>query len=86
MFGDEGFPSDEEMALFLSEYRAECARQQGGDYYLNDAANSLEQLIKESKIYTLMAYGDYFFCLMMYNNDPNGPKKEYFLVSYFVYL
>lgn len=79
MFGDEGFPTDEEMALFLEEYRQECARIQGPQYL---EANPLEQIIREAKIFTLTAYGDYFFCLMMYLNDPKGPKKDYFLVSF----
>ncbi|KAH9403865.1 hypothetical protein TYRP_014376 [Tyrophagus putrescentiae] len=78
MFGDEGFPTDEEMALFLEEYRQECARIQG-QFYLE--ANPLEMLIREAKIFAMQAYSDFFFCLMMYTNDPKGPRKDYFLVS-----
>ncbi|KAJ6221871.1 hypothetical protein RDWZM_000416 [Blomia tropicalis] len=80
MFGDEGFPTDDEMKLFLEAYRNECGRLQGDQYLLNEN-NSLERLIIESKVFTLMAYSDYFFCLMMYTNNPTGPKKDYFLES-----
>ena len=48
MFGNEGFPRDEQMGLFLNEYRLECAKVQG-DHYLKLEINSLEQLIKEAK-------------------------------------
>ncbi|KAH9396450.1 hypothetical protein TYRP_019857 [Tyrophagus putrescentiae] len=81
MFGNEGFPTDEQMGLFLNEYRQECAKVQG-DHYLKLEINSLEQLIKEAKVFLLNALTiDYFFCLMMYSLNPTGEKKEYFLKS-----
>lgn len=81
MFGNEGFPTDEQMGLFLNEYRLECAKVQG-DHYLKLEINSLEQLIKEAKVFLLNALTiDYFFCLMMYSLNPTGEKKEYFLKS-----
>lgn len=81
MFGDEGFPTDQEMSLFLEEYRQECAQVQG-DSYLQQQINSLQQLIKEAKVFVLNAYAvDFFFCLMMYTLDAKSDKKHYFLVS-----
>lgn len=81
MFGDEGFPTDQEMELFLAEYRNECARIRG-DSYLAEDINSMKQLRAESKVFTLNAYLiDVYFGLFMYITTPEGPKAEYFLVS-----
>src|SRR5699024_8669503 len=78
MFGNEGFPADEEMNLFLDAYREECGRLQG-DHYLQAEINSIEQLIKEAKVFALKAFSEYVFCIMMYTLDPTGPQKDYFL-------
>ncbi|OTF83529.1 Choline/ethanolamine kinase-like protein, partial [Euroglyphus maynei] len=55
MFGNEGFPCDQEMDLFLNEYRNELAKGQSSEW-LNDPKNSLEHFRDEAKIFTLKAY------------------------------
>lgn len=81
MFGNEGLPTDEEMGIFLKEYQMECSRVQG-DFYLKQEINSIEQLIKEVKVFLLdILTIDFFFCLVLYNLNPKGNEKEYFLES-----
>lgn len=80
-FADEGFPSDEEMSLFLNEYRTECGRILGAEF-LSKEENTLEHMIDESKMYTLDSYiGGTFFGLMWYQQVHNTEKGQYFLVS-----
>lgn len=55
MFSNEGFPSDEEMYLFLNEYQTECSKVQG-KFYLEQEINSIEQLVKEVKGTQFTAY------------------------------
>lgn len=83
MFGDEGFPEDDqELELFLRAYQLESAKL-NGDGYLQDPINSLEHLIMESKAYTLQAYlTDAFFGLfMMINQSELEMVVEKFCVS-----
>lgn len=79
MFGYADFPSDDEMKILLVEYREECGRLQGA-HYLEQEENSLQQLIREGKVFALFAYIDFFFCLMLYTMDPMGPRKDFNLV------
>ncbi len=80
-FANEGFPSDEDMALFLNEYRKKCA-QIFGTEFLDKKENSLEHMIDEAKIYTLGSYiGGTFFGLMWYQEAHDTGKGQYFLVS-----
>lgn len=58
MFSNEGFPSDEEMHLFLKEYQLECSKVQG-KFYLEQKINSIEQLIKEVKGKLMPFYSQY---------------------------
>lgn len=81
-FGNEPFPTDEEMKLFLEEYRTECVSIMG-DSYDKDPINSIEQMIKEAKIYALVGiFVDFWFCLLMYCRQYNTDKKFYFLVCF----
>ncbi|XP_017489703.1 PREDICTED: ethanolamine kinase-like [Rhagoletis zephyria] len=78
-FANEGFPSDEDMALFLNEYREKCA-QIFGTEFLDKKENSLEHMIDEAKIYTLGSYiGGTFFGLMWYQEAHDTGKGQYFL-------
>lgn len=81
MFSNEGFPTDEEMYLFLKEYQLECSKVQGKHYL--EQNNSIQQLTREVKVFLLDALTiDFFFCLVLYSLDPKGEKSEYFLVCY----
>lgn len=82
MFGDEGFPEDAEMELFLEAYRQECARLLGTEY-LDDEQNSMAALIKETKAFTLKAYYvDWFFAIFMLADQTEREKVEYFAKSF----
>ncbi|KAH9425058.1 hypothetical protein DERP_011786 [Dermatophagoides pteronyssinus] len=74
MFGNEGFPDDNEMDLFLNEYRMELSKSQSSEW-LNDPKNSLEHFRDESKIFTLKAYSiDAGFAVMMFVQNPTTDK------------
>ncbi|KAH9426170.1 hypothetical protein DERP_007110 [Dermatophagoides pteronyssinus] len=90
MFGAEGFPNDEEMNIFLDEYRHEFVRNffkfnnSNNDDYIDEILNnhhySLQQLRAESKAFTLLAYIiDTYFGLWQFTLDPNGSRGKYFL-------
>lgn len=79
MFGDEGFPTDQQMDLFIEEYRKEFAqRTTNGLQWFNDQRNSREKFRSEAKIYAMKAYlDDCLFGLMMFHLQ----SEEKFLVS-----
>lgn len=80
IFGDEGFPTDQEMRLFLEEYRIESGKLNSN--YLDEANNSIEQLIKESKLFALNLYFmDTLFAIGMFMQNFQNEKAEYFLVG-----
>lgn len=81
IFGDEPWPTDEEMKIFLEAYRLESERLQPG--YLDDPLNSLEQLIKETKLHSLQYYlGICVFALsMVVTFKDNLERLKYHLVK-----
>nr|XP_046913632.1 LOW QUALITY PROTEIN: probable ethanolamine kinase A [Dermatophagoides farinae] len=74
MFGNEGFPDDQQMNLFLDEYRCELSKHHSSEW-LKDERNSLEHLRDEAKIFTLKAYSvDAGFGVMMFVQNPTSDK------------
>lgn len=82
MFGDEGFPTDEEMKLFLEEYRQESGRLSSQKNYLQDPVNSIENLILESKVFIQQScFVDAWFGIFMYLQNLDNEQTKHFLVS-----
>ncbi|KAH9511185.1 hypothetical protein DERF_009657 [Dermatophagoides farinae] len=74
MFGNEGFSDDQQMNLFLDEYRCELSKHHSSEW-LKDERNSLEHLRDEAKIFTLKAYSvDAGFGVMMFVQNPTSDK------------
>lgn len=74
------FPPNEEMLTFLNEYRNEFARLTSPEY-LDDPINSVEQLIRETQIFSLYTYAsDICFYLQMFIRNPDNDRTEVYLV------
>ncbi|XP_054157527.1 choline/ethanolamine kinase-like [Oppia nitens] len=68
-FGVGVFPTNEQMIPFIDSYIGQMS-QLVGDKYQKQAINSREQLIKESKVFTLMAFiKDILYCIWVTNED-----------------
>lgn len=80
LFGDGPYPSDEEMKLFLDAYRLESEKLHPG--YLEDPINSMEAMIKETKLFSLKGYMflAIFALSMVVNSKDNVEKMKYYLV------
>lgn len=85
LFDDADFPTEDQMKIFLEEYRQESERLQPG--YLKDPANSIESLFKEAKFYSLKLH--LLLCLFALSAIVpfrNNPKRvKVFLVSEIAY-
>ena len=80
-FGSGDFPSDEEMAPLIDAY-IEGMSEILGTSFAKQEINSRQQIIKEAKIYTLMAFmKDVMYCIW----QTDLMNKE-FLVSFIWYL
>lgn len=83
------FPQDEELKVFLTEYRNESARLSSSPDYFADPINSMEQLIRETKIFGLHSYLFDIWCTFhLYCKNPDNESTETILVcstNFYIY-
>lgn len=73
------FPSDEEMSVFINAYIKRMT-EIFGDSYAKQEINSLEHLIKESKVHAMNAFvRNIVYCIQKVNDDQ---EKDQFMVSF----
>lgn len=74
------FPTDEEMRLFLGEYRNEFAKHSDWNY-LADPDNSMQQLLKEAKVFLLHGYLAYIWVMLFkIITNPGNEYNEFNLI------
>ena len=86
-FGYADFPSDDEMSVFLKAYINRMTEIFGESYTKQDK-NSLETLVKESKIFAMNTYlsQNLFFVFTIMGEQNDEKKRQYIVILTYITL